>query len=84
MGSVNLECDVVNWFFRWLESRVDPFPPGRPAMPPKGLMAFAWHYTKPFWPMLVASMMFSALIAFLEVYLFAFLGDLVDFRLLMR
>jgi ATP-binding cassette subfamily B multidrug efflux pump len=48
-------------------------------MPPKGLMAFAWHYTRPFWPMLVASMAFSALIAFLEVYLFAFLGDLVDF-----
>ncbi|MGA7267622.1 MAG: ABC transporter ATP-binding protein [Aestuariivirga sp.] len=48
-------------------------------MPPPGLLAFAWHYTKPFWPLLAVSMLFSAAIAFLEVYLFAFLGDLVDF-----
>jgi ATP-binding cassette subfamily B multidrug efflux pump len=70
---------VFNRFFHWLESRVDPFPPDRPQMPPPGLLAFAWHYTKPFWPLLVVSMLFSAAIAFLEVYLFAFLGDLVDF-----
>jgi ATP-binding cassette subfamily B multidrug efflux pump len=42
------------------------------------LLAFAWHYTRPFWPLLVISMMFSAVIALLEVWLFAFLGDLVD------
>ena len=70
---------MFNRFFHWLESRVDPFPPDRPQMPPPGLLAFAWHYTKPFWPLLVVSMLFSAAIAFLEVYLFAFLGDLVDF-----
>jgi ATP-binding cassette, subfamily B, multidrug efflux pump len=70
---------VFNRFFHWLESRVDPFPPDRPQMPPPGLLAFAWHYTKPFWPLLAVSMLFSAAIAFLEVYLFAFLGDLVDF-----
>ncbi len=70
---------MFNRFFHWLESRVDPFPPDRPQMPPPGLLAFAWHYTKPFWPLLAVSMLFSAAIAFLEVYLFAFLGDLVDF-----
>jgi ATP-binding cassette subfamily B multidrug efflux pump len=69
---------VINRFFKWLEGRVDPFPPERPAMPPEGLFAFSWYFTKPFWPLLVASMFFSAIIAFLEVYLFAFLGDLVD------
>ena len=73
-----LELSVFNRFFHWLESRVDPFPPDRPQMPPPGLLAFAWHYTKPFWPLLAVSMLFSAAIAFLEVYLFAFLGDLVD------
>ena len=69
---------MVNRFFSWLESLVDPFPPERPGMPPKGFMAFCWHYTKPFWPLLLASTLFSAAIAFLEVYLFAFLGQLVD------
>ena len=47
-------------------------------MPPPGFLAFCWHYTKPFWPLLLASTLLSALIAFIEVYLFAFLGDLVD------
>jgi len=69
---------VINRFFRWLEQLVNPFPPGQPDMPPAGLLAFAWHYTKPFWPLLLVSMLFSALIALLEVYLFSFLGDLVD------
>jgi ATP-binding cassette subfamily B multidrug efflux pump len=69
---------VIDRFFRWLEGLVDPFPPEQPQMPPSGLLAFAWHYTKPFWPMLLISMLLSAVIAFLEVYLFAFLGDLVD------
>ena len=69
---------VINRFFKWLETRVDPFPPARPEMPPQGLLRFAWYYTKPFWPLLLAAMLFSGVIAFLEVYLFAFLGDLVD------
>ena len=69
---------MIDRFFRWLEQLVNPFPPGQPDMPPAGLLAFAWHYTRPFWPLLVISMGFSAVIALLEVYLFAFLGDLVD------
>jgi ATP-binding cassette subfamily B multidrug efflux pump len=69
---------VIDRFFTWLESLVDPFPPERPSMPPQGFLAFCWHYTKPFWPLLLASTLFSALIALIEVYLFAFLGDLVD------
>ncbi len=69
---------MIDRFFTWLESLVDPFPPERPSMPPQGFLAFCWHYTKPFWPLLLASTLFSALIALIEVYLFAFLGDLVD------
>ena len=69
---------MIDRFFTWLESLVDPFPPERPSMPPPGFLAFCWHYTKPFWPLLLASTLLSALIAFVEVYLFAFLGDLVD------
>ncbi len=69
---------MTNRFFTWLEGLVDPFPPERPAMPPHGVAAFVWHFTKPFWPLLLASVILSAVIALIEVYLFAFLGNLVD------
>jgi len=69
---------LFNRLFTWIESLVDPFPAERPAVPPRGLVAFCWHYTKPFWPLLLAAVLLSALIALLEVFLFAFLGDLVD------
>jgi ATP-binding cassette subfamily B multidrug efflux pump len=69
---------VIDRFFSWLEQLVNPFPPEPSERPPAGILAFAWHYTKPFWPLLVISIAFSAVIALLEVYLFAFLGDLVD------
>ncbi len=69
---------MIDRFFTWLETLVEPFPPEQPEMPPKGFLAFCWHYTKPFWPILLAATLLSAVIAFLEVYLFAFLGHLVD------
>lgn len=69
---------LINRFFSWLESLVDSFPPERPATPPQGLAAFCWHYTRPFWPLLLVSTLLSAAIALLEVSLFAFMGDLVD------
>ena len=46
--------------------------------PKPRLLAFAYHYTKPFLPLLIASIPFSTAIAFIEVYLFAFIGNLVD------
>ncbi len=69
---------MLDRIFRWFEARVDPFPPPQPDQPPARLMAFVWHYTRPFLPLLAASVAFSAAIAMIEVYLFAFLGDLVD------
>jgi len=69
---------VLDRFFRWFESLVDPFPPERPVRPPGGLLPFAWYFTRPFMGLLIASIVLSAVIAFIEVYLFAFLGNLVD------
>ncbi len=69
---------MIARFFTWLEGLVNPFPPRLPEKPPARLFAFAWHYTQPFFPLLAASMLFSAVIALIEVYLFSFLGDLVD------
>ena len=69
---------MLDRFFRWFESLVDPFPPERPVRPPGGLLPFAWYFTRPFMGLLIASIVLSAVIAFIEVYLFAFLGNLVD------
>lgn len=46
--------------------------------PAATLFAFAFHYTKPFLPLLIVSIFFSTVIALIEVYLFAFIGNLVD------
>ena len=69
---------MLDTFFRWFEARVDPFPPEQPDMPPDRLLAFIWHYTRPFAWLLVLSVALSAVIAFIEVSLFGFLGELVD------
>ena len=65
-------------FFSWLENRHDPFPVTPAEMPPDGFWAFVIHYTRPFWPTIVAAGTLAATVALLEVSLFAFLGRLVD------
>jgi ATP-binding cassette, subfamily B, multidrug efflux pump len=65
-------------FFSWLENYVDSFPEQKAEKPSPKLFAFAYHYTKPFLPLLIASILFSTVIALIEVYLFAFIGNLVD------
>ena len=69
---------MINRFFRWLEQRTDPLPTAQPEMPPPSLIPFTLHYAKPFWRLLLASALFSTVIAILEVSLFAFLGRMVD------
>jgi ATP-binding cassette subfamily B multidrug efflux pump len=64
--------------FSWFERRLDPYPEDAPTLPPKGLVAFCWHYTKPAWPWLVMMSILTTLIAVGEVALFQFLGDIVD------
>ena len=69
---------MITRFFTWLENYVDSFPMQRAEKPEAKLFAFAFHYTKPFLPLLIASILFSTMIALIEVYLFAFIGNLVD------
>ncbi|MBX3530408.1 MAG: ABC transporter ATP-binding protein [Rhizobiaceae bacterium] len=64
--------------FRWFETRLNPFPPEEPVEPPKTLVAFCLHYTKGAWPWLVPSAILTALIAGTEVWMFSFLGNIVD------
>jgi len=64
--------------FRWFETRIDPFPAEEPTKPPTGLMAFCLHYAKPVWKPLALMSLTSAAISIMEVMLFAFMGQLVD------
>lgn len=64
--------------FGFFERLTRPFPNDEPTQPPTGLVAFCRHYTKGMeWPLLVMSLS-SALLAILEVSLFSFMGQLVD------
>lgn len=64
--------------FSFFERRIDPFPPEPPQQPPQSLFAFAWHYTRNIWPWLVATSILIASISILQVVLFGFLGNIVD------
>ena len=63
---------------RLFESFIRPYPPEHPTQPPKNLYAFCRHYTqKVEFPLLAMSILIAA-IAILEVQLFGFMGQLVD------
>ncbi|TWG97129.1 ATP-binding cassette subfamily B multidrug efflux pump [Mesorhizobium sp. J18] len=64
--------------FAWFEKRLDPFPPEEPVEPPKSLVAFCLHYTKGAWPYIAVDVVLVAAIAITEVWMFSFLGNIVD------
>ena len=63
---------------RWIEKAVPPFTAEPPQMPPSGMWAFIWHYTKPFKWMLLSLAILSALAGAVEVTLFNFIGTIVN------
>ncbi|WP_242217416.1 ABC transporter ATP-binding protein [Shinella zoogloeoides] len=64
--------------FGWFESRLNPYPSEAPSLPPKGLFAFLWHYTRPAAPWLALLGFCSMVLGIAEVVLFQFLGNIVD------
>ncbi|MEM7463989.1 MAG: ABC transporter ATP-binding protein [Pseudomonadota bacterium] len=64
--------------FAFFERRIQPYPDRLPQMPPKGLVAFCWHYSRDAWPWLLLMSIGAAAIAICEVLLFGFLGRIVD------
>jgi ATP-binding cassette subfamily B multidrug efflux pump len=64
--------------FRWFENRLDPFPAEDPVEPPKTLVAFCLHYTRGAWPYIAAAGLLITAIALAEVWMFGFLGSIVD------
>ena len=64
--------------FSFFERLIPPFPEQEPTQPPKGLLAFCWHYTRDVAPYLLAMAVLTGALALIEVTLFGFLGSLVD------
>src|SRR5690606_424826 len=64
--------------FTWFEKRLDPFPPEEPAEPPRGLIAFCIHYTRGAWHFIAIDAVLVTIMALTEVWLFDFLGSIVD------
>ncbi|GEK13548.1 ABC transporter ATP-binding protein [Aliivibrio fischeri] len=64
--------------FKFFERLTTAFPEQEPNQPPKGLYTFCRHYTKGFEVPLIGMSLLSAVIAMIEVSLFGFMGQLVD------
>ena len=64
--------------FSYFESLINPYPSEVPKQPPNSLIAFFWHYTRSCWKILALMTLTVMLFSIVEVYLFAFLGNIVD------
>ncbi|MDA5316192.1 multidrug efflux ABC transporter VcaM [Vibrio cholerae] len=64
--------------FKLFEGFTEPFPKGEPQRPPNTLWAFCRHYTRGFEKPLIVMALLSTAIAIIEVSLFGFMGQLVD------
>ncbi len=76
-----MDADLTNLymrFFNFFENLVEPFPDLNETPPPKQLLAFVWHFSRGFWPWLILMSVLTAVISVLEISLFGYLGNLVD------
>ncbi|NVK39025.1 MAG: ABC transporter ATP-binding protein [Gammaproteobacteria bacterium] len=64
--------------FAFFEKLINPYPPEDPQQPPSTLWAFCRHYTQGMVMPLIAMAVLTAVLAVFEVYLFGFMGQLVD------
>jgi len=64
--------------YGYFENRLNPFPDAEPQEPPRTLFAFCVHFTRGSWFWIGVSAFLMTLIAITEVWLFAFLGSIVD------
>lgn len=65
---------MLRFFERW----TNPFPPIAQDAPPNTLFAFCRYYSRGFWLPVMLVGIFSFLLAAMEVSLFAFMGQIVD------
>jgi ATP-binding cassette subfamily B multidrug efflux pump len=63
---------------RWFEAKLEPFPPAEPTEPPRTFWAFCMHFTRGAWPYILIAAGLTAAISAMEVWLFAQMGNIVD------
>ncbi len=64
--------------FAFFERLVDPYRLDDGATPPRGLLPFVLHYTRPVMPWLAIMSLMTAMFSVLELIFFSFTGKLVD------
>ncbi|MCR9135816.1 MAG: ABC transporter ATP-binding protein/permease [Alphaproteobacteria bacterium] len=64
--------------FGWFENRLNPYPEALSGQPPDRFLPFCWHYSREAAPWLLMMSLLTAAIAVGEVFLFGFLGDIVN------
>ncbi|MDI5891507.1 ABC transporter ATP-binding protein [Halomonas rhizosphaerae] len=64
--------------FHFFEDLVDPYPSGETGTPPRGLLPFILHFSRPVLGLLVAMSLVTALVSAAEVLFFHYMGELVD------
>jgi len=64
--------------FDYFEGLIEPFPDGPTGTPPSKLLPFLWFFARECWPWMLVISVITVAIAILEISLFAFLGNLVD------
>ncbi len=64
--------------FRFFESRIDTFPPGPPQQPPRGMLRFVLHYSRPLLPWFGVAALLTIALSVVELTFFSFTGELVD------
>ncbi|WP_412930007.1 hypothetical protein [Halomonas sp.] len=69
---------LADRLLRAFETLVDPYPSGEPGMPPRGLLPFILHFSRPVLGLLVAMSLVTALVSAAEVLFFHYMGELVD------
>lgn len=69
---------TIRRLLSYFEARIEPFPDNPVERPPGTLVPFLWHYARDSWPWLLSMALFSGIISLLEVSLFGFLGNLID------
>ncbi len=69
---------MLNRFFSWFESRIDPYPANAPQTPRNGLFGFIWSNLEGVRGWLAVLALLTAGIGIAEALLFQFIGKIVD------
>jgi ATP-binding cassette subfamily B multidrug efflux pump len=64
--------------FRFFETLIDPYPAIEPTTPPRRLVPFLLHYSRPLLPWLLLLSALTATISVLEITFYSYMGTLVD------